>query len=222
VRGRSLGRAAAVARLAIGAWSVAASCSGTRPDQQALRGEDAASSDRAESLQVSAQEIDITWGMRLGPDGKTLVVEYTATNRSTERLYLCDILLAQVNNQLVRVDSGMIVTNGSRKDEVRLTRGVVEEHVWTSAPRNPGARAFDPGQSLSGSATLPLPLKAWHNFGAVRELDGTPKVAVLELSYVRGEVSWGELRLSDGSTVTVPDRPARLVNVVGPEQPMPQ
>lgn len=171
---------------------------------------------------VSVQKVSLDWTMTRAADGKSLRLDYTVANRSNERVFVCDILTATDHDKLVRADDRVIVMNGPAKGVVLFSRGVVDEHVPSSFPRNPGGRAVDPGGELRGSANVALPLQAWHNFGYAQPLDGTPKRAVLEVSILDGEAQWLEEHLADGSTIKTPARPARLVNVRGAELEIPR
>jgi hypothetical protein len=170
----------------------------------------------------SNMDVSIDWRMAVIDGGKKLRIEYTATNESDERLWLCDQLLTHENNELVYAADRVIVLNGDEPGQVLFARGRVDRHIPSAFPRNPGGRAFDPGQALTGTAEIALPLQAWHNYGHAAPLEGTPKTAVLELSYVKGEASWGQVTLRDGTTIVGPQPPAHLLNARGEEKPIPQ
>lgn len=95
------------------------------------------------------------------------------------------------------------VVNDSVPDTVLFIRGRIASEAPLPLALDPGARALDPGQTLTGHAQVPLPLQAFHYQGTAAPLRGKPAFAVLELGCIRGEAHWSELPLDDGTKLTI-------------------
>jgi hypothetical protein len=54
---------------------------------------------------------------------------------------------------------------------------------------------------LTGTATAALPLKAWHPYGEVQALEGTPTQAVLDVQIYPSTTAQTTAKLVDGSAM---------------------
>jgi hypothetical protein len=172
--------------------------------------------------QRKTMNVSLEWKMQLTEGGTRLQVEYSALNRSQERLFLCDQLVVQESDGSRLLEQASIVVNGQNPGEVVFVRGRLGDDPPSAYTYNPGARAFDPGQRLTGQIELELPLKAWHNFGYVDPLKGTPKTARLEVSIVSGESTWEQVKLKNGQTLIRPQPPTHLENISSDIKPIPE
>ncbi len=168
---------------------------------------------------VAIAELD--WSLTALRDPARLRIAYTVHNRSSERLYLCDQLAVVERNHFVPAPTAILVMNGERPGQVRLIRGEAVVDKPSTLNFRPGGRAVDPGQSASGEAEVPLPLKAWHNYGYLTPLRGRPETAVLEVAYAVGEGEWGRLPLEGGGELVTPQPSVRLRYLVSDPRPIP-
>jgi hypothetical protein len=175
-----------------------------------------------QTQRTATMNVSLEWDMQLVDSGKRLRVEYTVTNRSPERLYLCDQLVVEERDGAHLREHASIVVNGSNPQQALFVRGRLRDDPPSAYVYNPSARAFDPNERLTGLIELELPLKAWHNFGYVDPLRDTPKTAQLELSLVSGEARWEQVKLADGKVLIRPQPPTRLENVSSDVKPIPQ
>jgi hypothetical protein len=172
--------------------------------------------------QDTALVAELEWSMSAERDPARLRITYTVHNRSAERLYLCDQLAVVENNRFVAAPKAVIVMNGGERGLVRFIRGEAPLDKPTTLQIPPGARAVEPGEHAGGEAEVPLPLKAWHNYGFLAPLTGTPESATLEIAYATGEGSWGRLPLAEGGELTVPQPATRLRYLVSDVRPVPR
>jgi hypothetical protein len=152
-------------------------------------------------------DLRLTWDVARSPNGARLVVSYTVTNTGRAPVFLLDGLLAQNQNGYQQLSDRMIVRQGEAPGEVRFARGFVDPgHPVGAVP--PVGRRLEPGETARGSATVALPLSAWHNFGTPAPLTGAPTSAVLEIGYLDGSYDrWGQLPAGTAEPVTVPQPP---------------
>lgn len=150
--------------------------------------------------QVEAEKFALDW--QLTRAGTGLHLSYTFTNHSDARAFVLDQMVQHGATSgiapapdavITRVDGGVL----------RLVRGYIEP---TSSPMVllvPGARGVAPGESLSGEATVPLPLRTWHPNEISQPIAGAPTTAVFEVGVLTGTISWGAQPLVGGGTLTV-------------------
>jgi hypothetical protein len=164
----------------------------------------------------------LEWRLSAERDPARLKITYTVHNRSAERLYLCDQLAVVERNHFVAAPKAVIVMNGGERGLVRFIRGEAPLDKPTTLQIPPGGRAVEPGARASGEAEVPLPLRAWHNYGFVAPLKGTPASGTLEIAYVTGTGEWGRLPLAGGGELTVPQPSMRLRYLVSDTRPIPR
>jgi hypothetical protein len=99
---------------------------------------------------------------------------------------------------------GSAIVTEDGHGHVLIIRGYVEPSARVVVDCIPGARAVEAGQSISGTAELPLPLAAWHPNTGARPLDAPATTATFEVGYVGGDPEWTHPPLDDGSTLEVP------------------
>jgi hypothetical protein len=103
---------------------------------------------------------------------------------------------------------------------VRLVKGAVSGNAPTMWIQPPLYKRVAPGETLHGTARLPLPLKAWHNVARVEPLHD-PRTATLEIQYFSGEApQWRTLASPKGDGIRVPEGMATSM-ARGAEQPIP-
>ncbi len=147
------------------------------------------------------QPADLEWTL-MRKDNR-LQLQYRITSRAKTRFYLSDLLPVSGAKGWAVADKAVIVSNGAEQDTVRFTRGRVASETPLPFLVDPGARAIDPGQTLEGSAEIPLPVTAWHYQGTTAPIKGTPHWAVLEIGYIAESAHWEELPLQNGGKLTV-------------------
>ena len=111
--------------------------------------------------------------------------------------------------------------NDDQPETVRFARGRVPSVAPGAKTMEPGARGIAPGETVTGSAEVPLPLVAAHWRGTVAPLAGTPRFAVLHLGVITGEAHWRQIPLADGSTLTLPASVDPMPDLVSDRLPIP-
>lgn len=168
--------------------------------------------------------VELTWTLQKEPDGRRLRIDYRLSNRSGGDIYVADQLLSYHEGKVKLVPERVVVTAGDEPDTVRFVRGIVATGT-TRFDHPPGAFQVAPGESHLGTASVPLPLKGWHNYAAPPRLPEAPARAQLAIAYLKGNrIEWGRITTSDGTHVTVPQigsyhRFARLA--IGRSLPLP-
>lgn len=153
-------------------------------------------------------DVDLKWSLTKSPDGQRLIIEYTLQNKTAQKIYVADKLLAYHASEIRLVPDRVIVTSDSEAGVVRFVRGVVSTKT-TQFDHPPGATAVEPGAVHKGSATVQLPLKGWHNYAPPPALPSAPQRAVLEVAYLIGsDIEWGAVKTADGVEVTIPQLPS--------------
>lgn len=153
-------------------------------------------------------DVDLKWSLTKSPDGQRLIIEYTLQNKTAQKIFVADKLLAYHGGQIRLVPDRVIVTADSEANVVRLVRGVVSTRT-TQFDHPPGATAVEPGATHKGSASVPLPLKGWHNYAPPPSIPSAPQRAVLEIAYLTGsDIEWGAVKTADGVDVTIPQLPS--------------
>ena len=142
----------------------------------------------------------LDWTLKPEKSGSALHVEYTITNTSPDNLFVADLLPVAGGGGFVLGEDFIIVVNGDSPDTVRLVRGRVPSYA--PIPLDPGARGLRPGESATGHAVVPLPLRAQHYHGGVDPLVGTPTKAVLEIGLLAADSHWTALPLASGASLT--------------------
>lgn len=145
----------------------------------------------------------LTWTLTRAADGRSLLVAYTVTSTSQETLYLCDALPVPGRQSFV-LGRTFINVAGGAEGELRLVRGRLKSVAPVVVPLEPGCRPLTPGQSVTGTATVPLPIQPAHYHGKAAPLVGTPTRATLEIGYVGADTTWSQLTMEDGLTLTTP------------------
>lgn len=150
-----------------------------------------------------AEPARLDWALKRSEDGAALEISYTVTNLSDRTLYLCDALPLPGEQSFV-LGRDFINVAGGGEGDVRFVRGRLVSVAPVVIPLQPGARPLAPGQTLSGSARVKLPLTPAHFHGRAPPFVGTPTRAWLEIGWVEAESTWAQLTLDDGRTLTTP------------------
>lgn len=146
------------------------------------------------------QVADLEW--TLVKEAGHLLLEYRITNRSKTRFYLSDQLPVSEGKAWGVANKSVIVSNDVQAGTVRFSRGRVASVTPLPFLVDPGARAIDPGQTLTGSAFVKLPITAWHYRGQTAAIGSPPQWAVLEIGYLIS-AHWQELPLTTGGKLTI-------------------
>ena len=109
----------------------------------------------------------LDWSMALNKSGDALDVHYTLKNTTDRRIYAMDLLPRPGKKSFVYDPNFFIVMNGDAAGTVAFVRGRVQSEAPVAILIDPGGRAIEPGQSVEGSGTVPLPLKGAHYQGTV-------------------------------------------------------
>ena len=144
------------------------------------------------------------------PAGGALRVSYTVHNHSPGRIYLLDQMVRAGESGYQQTPKDVIVREEA-PGTAALVRGFVDPGHPVQHQFSPGARALDPGKSLSGSAEVPLPLKAQHPYGRPVPLSGGLRSLVLQIGYLSaadGPIGWISYPLNGGGTLTAPALPS--------------
>lgn len=157
---------------------------------------------------MTPSEVEVTFSMTRTP--KSIRVEYVVHNHKGRAIWVADELLQNTPSGLVmKARPELIVRNGDEPDIVSFVRGMTVESVQKRdrPPPIPAMKKLAPKATLQGSAEVPLPFVAWHNYGTLAPLSGEKRRAVFEISYVDDPTDQEELRevpLEDKRTVTAP------------------
>lgn len=146
------------------------------------------------------QVADLEW--TLVKEANSLLLEYRITNRSKSRFYLSDQLPVSEGKSWGVADKAVIVSNDAQANTVLFSRGRVASVTPLPFLLDPGARAIDPNQTLTGSAVVNLPITAWHYRGQTAPIESPPQWAVLEIGYLT-DAHWQELPLATGGKLTI-------------------
>ena len=153
-------------------------------------------------------DVDLDWTMSRA--GDALRIEYRLTNRTEGDIFVADQLIAYHAGAVKRAPERVIVTAGSGPGVVRFVRGLVEADT-EEMDHPPGAERLAPNATRTGSATVPLPLRGWHNYSTPPDIPDDPRTAELEIAYLVGDsIEWGKVKSSDGAEITVPQMPSYL------------
>ena len=176
---------------------------------------------RPDMRPTTGTAVTLDWTM--SRDGDQLQIDYTVSNPTPARIYVLDELPV---GDAFAPDAIIVMGDPDAPDTVRLSRALIRTLEKVLTIPMPGARAVEPGATLTGTARAPWPLRAWHNYSTVDPLRGQPAQAVLQIGYVAdpGASGFTQRHLPDGTTVTVPT-PATVGTqqlLVGDAQPLPK
>ncbi len=149
--------------------------------------------------------IKLDW--TLTRQGNTLQLTYTVENTSAKPVVLLDRLYHPMSKGNEPAFDRVIVRNSDTPGVVSFVRGYVAPDHPIGGVFQPIARKLEPKEKVTDSATIPLPLEAWHNFARPTPLTGTPTEAVLEIGYLVDHAKWVKIKLTDGSEYTGPGHP---------------
>lgn len=162
-------------------------------------------------------KLSLEWSMKVA--GDRLEIAYSVTNQTEARIWLFDRLLASGE-----LDPNAVVVHDAEEPKtVAFTRALVRTHVKTYRIPAPVARPLDPGKTISGTASTPLPLRAWLNYATIKPLSGGATHAVFEVGYTDnpGDDAVKPLELNDGTTVSVAARWGEQKLLRGERKPLP-
>ena len=168
----------------------------------------------------AAAPATLDWSLEPAPDGASVRVRYTVTNTSDRTIYLCDALPMPGEKSLV-LGRDFINVSGGTDGDVRFVRGRLASVAPVVIPLQPGARPLAPGKSLSGSATVRLPLAPAHYHGKAMPFVGEPSRAWLEIGWVEADATWQTLTMEDGLTLTTPSAQDTMYSLRAGPLPLP-
>jgi len=163
----------------------------------------------------------LEWTMTVVEASKMLRIDYNVTSRASQRFYLCDLLPMPGAKTWVLGSKEIIVMNGPEPGSVIFSRARVPSRSPLPFLVDPGARSIDPGQTVRGSAEVPLPLTARHYRGTLEPLKGKPKTATLQIGCIVGNAHWSELLLDDGGKLTIPNSSDPMQLLCSESKPLP-
>jgi hypothetical protein len=152
---------------------------------------------------AGGKTVGISLSCELNKTGQALKVSYTLHNGGAERIYVLDQMVAARSGGFVQTPEALIIQQEA-PSVAALIRGFVDPGHPVQFQYAPGARALDPGQSLTGSAEAPLPLRAQHPYGRPVPLQGKAESIVLRIGYLSGQVEWTQHPLQGGGSLTAP------------------
>jgi hypothetical protein len=157
----------------------------------------------------TTQPLTLDW--QLTRSGDRLQLSYSVHNDSDKALYLLDRLVVPSSKGLEAAFDRVIVRDGDAAGVVSFVRGYAppfaDKRGGIGGIQQPAAQKLEAGQTITGTATVPLPLTAWHNFGPAQPLTGAPTQAYLEIGYLLDHDKWASLELVDGTKLSGPANP---------------
>jgi hypothetical protein len=155
--------------------------------------------------------MNATLDWTLTPRADSLHVDYKLTNQTDASLWVVDDMLTWTQGALTRAPNAIIVRNSTKPGVASLFRGNlnIPTHDQRMYP-SPGMREVAPGATVAGSADIPLPLRAWHNYhpDKIEALRPDIKQVELEIQVVPQQgvedKDWKYETLADGSRVASP------------------
>ena len=148
------------------------------------------------------EQYQLQWDMK--KDGDLLIIDYTIYNKGKSPIVALDQLV--VGNDKIDPEA-VVVHQGDSAGQVLFSRALVSTPAKVYITPLPVARVVEPGKSVTGRCTVPLPLRAWINYGTVAPLQGKPSTAVLEVGYVPDAdlSALSTQTLGDGTTIKILD-----------------
>ncbi len=191
--------------LSLSVWMALACVARPAPDQAPAPAPEPAPTAEEAPVQNNAAVQDLHLDWTLARVGDALEIHYSLKNEGAERVYVVDQLYSGTSGPRHAEPARVLVAPSAQPDTVRFVRGVVEPEATTVEFHHPpGATFVDPGKVHEGTATVPLPLAAWHPYAPADPLPASPRLAVLEIATLRGAGEWTAVPLDDGGTLTVP------------------
>jgi hypothetical protein len=158
---------------------------------------------RTRPIDRRAAEARIDWTMTRATG--ELRVEHTITNVGLVPLHVADSLLVDAGpNRFALATGRLVVLRGATPVEVKLVLGAIAPDEPRFMIYRPRFRRVEPGQSFTASASVPLPLAAWHNQGGALPLLAPPQTARLFVEYFAGDVEWMVLESPEKEPLRVP------------------
>ena len=174
----------------------------------------------AKDRNTDMDPIRVEWQLARDDAKHQLTVTYKVTNTGKDAVVLLDRLVAPSSKGLEPAFDRAVVQSIDA-DTVAFVRGYVAPTHPIGGVYPPGARALEPGKSLDDKIVVPLPIAGWHNFATAPQLQGRPKQAVLQIGYLVGHDKWGEVPLTDGSKLRVPNPPYVAAQKLAKSDPKP-
>ena len=171
---------------------------------------DAAARSRPAALTPQSKEPAVTepsmqWKPSLAPGGGKLRIDYTVTNPTSARIYVCEKIVEPKPGGKFATTHAVIVKNGAA-GVVRLVLGRISPDEPVTSLTSPAYRPVEPGSSVQGSVEVALPLRGWHPNAAVAEVPRAVKLVSFELQMFKGEPPrWVTLPAADGGSIKAPD-----------------
>jgi hypothetical protein len=186
--------AACFAVLVVGMLGCGRSMAGPPKDKQ----------EKPDPTKPSTTPISLDFTMK--HDGGKLRVDYTLANHSKDSILVRDVM---VTPSAVLAPTTIIAVRGASPSEVRFVRGDINPDSKVNIHYPAGVQSLAAGKTLTGSALVGLPLVAWHPYGEVQPLEGTPTRAVLEVQIYPASTAQETATLADGGTIHYAARAAR-------------
>ena len=174
-----------------------------------------------QNIRPTTDAAKLDWQMTAVDGGKSLRIDYQVTNTTDKRIYLSDLLPVSGPRKWMLGDKVINVANDAAPDTVLFIRGRVASEAPLPRALDPGARSLDPGQTLTGRAEVPLPLRSFHYQGTAAPLRSKPAFGVLELGCIRGDAHWSELPMDDGTKLTLSHPADKMEFIRSDRKPIP-
>ncbi len=158
-------------------------------------------------IACTAEHVDIDWHIQFTkPD--VLSIQYTAKNRTKQRVFLLDKILAQdASDSYYIANDRMIVQHGDKEGDIDFMRGFVTPRNYKTNDQShlfPGFHILEAGQSINGSAVCKIPLSSWYPFGYSEPIRTSPNYVRLRLGYYLMMNNFRQVRLADGTAEPIP------------------
>lgn len=153
------------------------------------------------TVQPKSPPVELTWTLKR--DGQQLVVEYSARNTSKQTVWLADQLPLPGSTAKWKLGADRIIVMPDPDDKTVVLFVRARVKSTTNLPKlvDPGTRELAAGATLTGRASVPLPLAAWHYRGHVAPLTGEPARAQLRIGVFVDTPHLSKIDLEDGSSL---------------------
>ena len=153
------------------------------------------------TVQPKAPPVELTWTLKR--DGQQLVVEYSARNTSKQTVWLADQLPLPGSTAKWKLGADRVIVMPDPDDKTLVLFVRARVKSTTNLPKlvDPGTRELAAGATLTGRASVPLPLTAWHYRGHVAPIAGQPARAQLRIGVFVDTPHLSKIDLEDGSTL---------------------
>jgi len=148
---------------------------------------------------------ELEWTVRKA--GASLRIDYTITNRSSQKIYVADRLLEpRGNDNFVLVDRPVVMNVQGAQGLVMIGLGGFSSDRPSTVIYQPTFRPLDPGGVLKRSLDIPLPLASYNPVGGTDPIPATANQLSLQILYFTGEPEeWTTMPSKGAAPIKVPD-----------------